>query len=80
MEKTVTKDIAKVLIRTRSCSTNCVLASYLSDFIHKITECCEQELTSGVISSSKFIFDFSEINLQQILWNEETDASFSMNK
>ena len=29
---------------------NCVLASYLSDFTHKITECCKQELTSCVIS------------------------------
>ena len=31
-------------------STNCVLPSYLSDFTHKITECCKQELTSFVIS------------------------------
>ena len=33
-------------------SNNCVLASYLSDFTHKITECCEQELTSCVIAGS----------------------------
>ena len=31
-------------------STNCVLASYLSDFTHKFTECCKRELTSCVIS------------------------------
>ena len=31
-------------------STHCVLASYLSDFTHKITEYCKQELTSCVIS------------------------------
>ena len=29
---------------------HCVLASYLSDFTRKITECCKQELTSCVIS------------------------------
>ena len=37
-------------LRTRSFSTNCVLASYLSDFTCKITECCKQELTSCLIS------------------------------
>ena len=31
-------------------STHCVLASYLSDLTHKITECCKQKLTSCVIS------------------------------
>ena len=40
--KSLNKD--KVLL-----STDCVLASYLSNFTHKITE-CKQELTSCVIS------------------------------
>ena len=33
-----------------SFSTNCVLASYLSEFTHKITECCTQKPTSCVTS------------------------------
>ena len=41
--KSINKD--KVLF-----STNCVLASYLSDFTHKVTNCCKQGLTSCVIS------------------------------
>ena len=31
-------------------STHCVLASYLLDFTHKITQCCKQELSLCVIS------------------------------
>ena len=30
--------------------------------------------------SSKFISDFNQINWEQILYNEENDANFSMNK
>ena len=45
-------------------STNCVLASYLSDFTHKITECCEQELTSCVISlTPNFLAGFVKKNV-----------------
>ena len=44
-------------------STNCVLAGYLSDLTHKITECCEQELTSCVISlTPNFLAEFVKKN------------------
>ena len=48
--KTVTKENYESLNKDKVLlSTNCVLASYLSDFTRKITECCKQELTSCVI-------------------------------
>ena len=46
----ITKDIAKVLIKGQGLAQLIVLASYLSDLTHKITECRKQEVTSCVIS------------------------------
>ena len=47
---TITKDIAKVQIKGQGLAQLIVIASYLSDFTHKITECSKQEVTSCVIS------------------------------
>ena len=32
------------------------------------------------IENSKFIFDFNQVNWEQILCNEENDVNFSINK
>ena len=47
--KTVTTRHCKSL-KGQGLSQLIVLASYLSDFTHKITECSKQEVTSCVIS------------------------------
>ena len=69
--KSLSKD--KVLF-----STNCVLASYLSDFTHKITECCEQELTSCVMSlTPNFLAGFvKKMYLKKIKLFSVTSVNF----